>query len=76
MLSTSIVSKVVSFTVTVRYTTFNVLLDPCDFLQTELSESIVKDIGLGTGTVTECDLLSQSQVSGQYLYVWTVTVSS
>lgn len=74
MLSTTIVSKVITYTATVKYTTFNTLLDPCAYLQDNLAEDVVKDIGLSAGYLLSCALVSVSTVSNQNLYTFSVTV--
>lgn len=75
-LGTQIQSKVTVYTVRVSYSTVHTLLDPCAFLQSSLADSVVKDIGLGSGTVTSCLLLGVTSVSNKNLYMWDVEVSA
>lgn len=74
-LSTIIQSKTTLYAVRVSYDTVNILLDPCAFLQASLADSIVKSIGLGSGTVTTCLLVSSTVVSNKNLYIWDITVT-
>jgi hypothetical protein len=74
MLSTTIVSKVITYTATVKYTTFNTLLDPCAFLQSTLAEDVVKDLGLSAVYLLSCALVSVSVVSNQNLYTFSVVI--
>jgi hypothetical protein len=74
-LTTLVQNKTASYTVTVKYSTFNTLLDPCAFLQTTLAESVVKDMGLTSGTLSDCLLLNLAFVNSQNVYTWEVTVT-
>jgi hypothetical protein len=77
MLSIAILSKVTTYTVRVTYSTYDTLVDPCDYLQANLADLVVKGIGLAVGTVTSCNIISVALgVNDRNIYTYQVTVNT
>lgn len=77
MLSIAIQSKTTSYVSRVTYSTYDTLVDPCDYLESSLEDLVVKGLGLRTGQVVACTLVSvTSGLNDQNVYNFDVTVET
>ena len=67
--------KIVSSTVTVEYSTFNTLTNPCAYLQSNLLSAIRVELNIsGTVVVSSCTVISQSKVGAENFYTFSVAL--
>lgn len=78
MLKLTSLDQQISYTATVVYETYDVLLDPCDYMETTRADDLVKEMGLSPDSyeLTACELLSQAAVDSLHIYTFTATVTS
>lgn len=78
MISVSNITKSVSYTCSVIYTTFDTLLNPTDYLENELLDSSITELGLNPGewVFTSGSLVSVTTYLGQNSYNFTLTITS
>lgn len=76
MLSIAIQSKTTVYVSKVTYTTYDTLVDPCDYLVSTLEDLVVKGLGLLSGMITACGIVSVTNVGGQNVYVFDTTVET
>ncbi len=77
MVSIVIQSKTTVFVAKVTYATYDTLVDPCDYLVSSLEDLVVKGLGLLSGDITACSVVSvTSGVNGKNVYLFEVTVET